>query len=150
MIVYRITLAIYASRLIASGNPARWNSKDIKLIYTAQSKALACLENVVHRNSNGLQQNFRVLFIDIPDHLPVAEIKEDDLRHGWQEFEHMPYTQALGNEWIKTSETVILKVPSAIIKGEFNYLLNPAHKDYNSIKLLKEEPFKFDNRIKKN
>ncbi len=150
MMVYRITLAIYASRLAASGNPARWNSKDIKMIYTAQSKALACLENVVHRSSNGLQQNFRVLFIEIPDTVLVEEIKEVNLMTGWQQFEKMPYTQSLGNQWLKSAKTAILRVPSAIIMGEFNYLLNPAHEDYGSIRLLKEEPFKFDSRIKEN
>jgi RES domain-containing protein len=150
MTVYRITLAIYAAKLVASGNPARWNSKDVKMIYTAQSKALACLENVVHRNSNGLQQNFKALLIEIPDSISMEEIKEINLMTGWQHFENMPYTQSLGNQWIREAKSVILKVPSAIIKGEFNYLLNPAHGEYRAIRLLKSEPFEFDSRIKGN
>ncbi len=148
MIVYRITLAIYAAKLTASGNPARWNPKDIKMIYTAQSKALACLENVVHRNANGLQQNFRVLLIEIPDNVPMEEVKEVNLMTGWQHFENMPYTQSLGNQWIRDAKSAVLKVPSVIIKGEFNYLLNPAHEAYQAIRLLKSELFEFDSRIK--
>jgi RES domain-containing protein len=148
MIVYRITLAQYSKKLIASGNPARWNSKDTKIIYTAESKALACLENVVHRNSRGLQKNFRQMNIEIPDEIKVHEIKIIDLKTDWKEFMRMSYTQSIGDEWIKEGKTPVLKVPSAIVPGDSNFLLNPAHKDFKKIKLLKTLPFQFDSRIK--
>lgn len=149
MIVYRITLTIYSKKLIASGNTARWNSKDKHVIYTAQSKALACLENIVHRNSKGLQKNFRTMVIEIPDNMAIEEIKDAQLNASWKEFYQMPYTQAIGDKWLLSNITAVLKVPSAIVSGDFNYLLNPAHKDYKKIKLVKTEPFEFDDRIKK-
>ena len=148
MIVYRISIAKYSTKLIASGNPARWNSKDIKVIYTAQSNALACLENVVHRNSRGLQKDFRQMNIAIPDAIEMEEIKETDLKPEWKDFLQMPYTQSIGDAWINAAKTSVLKVPSAIIPGDSNYLLNPSHKDFIKIKLIKTIPFKFDSRIK--
>ncbi|HEY5464120.1 MAG TPA: RES family NAD+ phosphorylase [Hanamia sp.] len=148
MIVYRISLAKYSTKLIASGNPARWNPKDTKVIYTDESKALACLENVVHRNSRGLQKNFRQMNISIPDEIGMEEIKEIDLKAGWKDFLQMPYTQSIGEAWIKAGKTPVLKVPSAIVSNDSNYLLNPAHKDFSKIKLLKTLPFQFDSRIK--
>lgn len=148
MIVYRITLAAYANGLFASGNPARWNSKDIKVIYTAGSRALACLENVVHRSSRGLQGNFRTLLIEIPDHLKITVIDRKALPLHWYNFASMPYTQHLGDEWVKGEASAILQVPSVIIPEEQNYILNPAHKDFNKIKYLGNEPFEFDSRIK--
>ena len=150
MIVYRITLTIYSTKLLASGYPARWNSKDVKMIYTAQSRALACLENVVRRNSKGLQKNFKVMQIFIPDDIILQEIKETDLIPSWKEFDKMPYTQSLGDQWASVAKSAILKVPSTIVSGDSNYLLNPGHKDYRKIKLLKTEPFEFDDRIKEN
>lgn len=150
MIVYRITLAAYSTRLIASGNPARWNSKEIKMIYTAESRALACLENIVHRSSKGLQNHFRVMLINIPDNLLIKNITETDLIKDWKDFNKMTFTQSLGDNWIRSGETAVLKVPSAVVTGDSNYLLNPAHKDYTSIKLLNTLPFEFDDRIKKN
>ncbi len=135
-------------KLFASGNPARWNSKDTKVVYTAESKALACLENVVHRNSRGLQKNFRQMNIEIPDEIKIGEIKITDLKTDWKEFMRMSYTQSIGDVWIKESKTAVLKVPSAIVPGDSNFLLNPGHKDFKKIKLLRTLPFQFDIRIK--
>ena len=148
MIVYRITLAKYARALFASGNPARWNFRDIKMIYAAESKALACLENVVHRSSKGLQDHFKLMYIEIPDDLQITVLQETDLKKGWSQFKNMPYTQQNGSLWIKENATAILQVPSVIIKGAFNYLLNPSHKDFSNTRLLKSEAFTFDSRIK--
>ena len=149
MRVFRISLAIYSTKLLASGNPARWNSKDIKIIYTAESRVLACLENIVHRNSKGLQKNFRIMEIDVPDKIKIEKIQETDLIADWKNFDNMPYTQQIGDNWINNSKTAVLQVPSVIVTGDFNYLINPAHKDFSSIKLLSVIPFEFDSRIKK-
>lgn len=148
MIVFRIALAKYADKLVASGNAARWNSKDIKIIYTAESRALACLENVVHRNSRGLQKNFRIVMIEIPDSLKIKTINTRELIAGWQNFAHIPFTQNIGDKWIKEEASAVLRVPSVIIPEEHNYLLNPSHEDFGKIKYMGHEPFKFDNRIK--
>ena len=148
MLVYRITLGKFSSSLKASGNPARWNSKDVKIIYTAASRALACLENVVHRTSVGLAGQFRTMTIEIPDEIAITSLKRDQLQERWQEFERYPYTQALGDAWIAEARTAVLQVPSAIIPQEYNYLLNPAHKDFRKIRLVNVEPFEFDGRIK--
>ena len=148
MEVYRIVLAKYADRLIASGRAARWNGNNVKVIYTSSSQSLACLENVVHRSYLGLNQNFRLLTIHIPELLEIADISLKNLDKSWTSFEKLPYTQAIGNEWIKANETPILKVPSAIIGQEYNYLMNPNHPDFSKIELLANDAFIFDSRIK--
>jgi RES domain-containing protein len=148
MHVYRITLEKYSGALVASGNPARWNSKDIKMIYTASSRALACLENVVHRNALGLQSGFRTMVIQIPQALYITIIEKESLLQDWHLFENYPLTQAMGDAWIKKGETAVLRIPSAIIAEECNYLLNPGHKDFEQIKVIRTEPFSFDQRIK--
>lgn len=148
MIVYRISLAIYSDNLVPSGNAARWNSKDVKIIYTAESRALACLENIVHRSAIRLQKQFRLLIINVPDNVSIDEIKEGDLMNSWQKFYNMAYTQSFGNTWILAKSTAVLKVPSALVNDEFNYLLNPAHKDFSRITIKKKESFDFDDRFK--
>lgn len=148
MLVYRITLEKYSGSLVASGNPARWNSREVKIVYTASSRALACLENVVHRSALGLQSVFRTMVIRIPAALPLTIIEKEELPQDWHLFENYPSTQAIGDAWVKKVETAILRVPSAIIGEECNYLLNPGHKDFERIEVVRTEPFSFDPRIK--
>ncbi len=148
MQVFRIALAKYAKTLIASGRAARWNPNDIEMIYAAGSRSLACLENVVHRNQIGLNQAFQVMTIEIPDDIRVVSADMKKLPADWISYENMPLTQQVGETWIEEGKSAIFKVPSSIIMAEYNYLINPFHPDFKSIKLLKSEPFVFDRRIK--
>ncbi|RYE51405.1 MAG: RES domain-containing protein [Sphingobacteriales bacterium] len=148
MLVFRISLAKYATRLISSGKAARWNPNDTEVIYTAGSRSLACLENIVHRNQIGLNNAFRVMTIEIPDDIHIITVDLKKLPADWIAFHNMPITQKIGEEWIQSGKSAVLKVSSAIIIGEYNYIINPLHKDFKCIKLLKSEPFIFDRRIK--
>ena len=148
MLVYRITLHQYSGKLVASGRAARWNPNDVNMIYTASSRSLACLENVVHRTQQGLMQNFDIMTIDCPDDLAVKMIRISDLPKNWTDYDCMEITQDIGKKWTRDNETVILGVPSSIIDNEINYLLNPGHPDFGRISLLRVEPFSFDKRIK--
>ncbi len=148
MIAYRICLTRWSSKLTASGFPARWNSKGKFVIYTAGSRALACLENVVHRSGEGLNENFKVMLIEIPESVQIGEIKLIDLPNNWFEFEFYSDCQKKGDQWIRNAKTAVLRVPSSIIFKEYNYLINANHEDFKHIKLAEVEDFLFDPRIK--
>lgn len=149
MEVYRITLARFAADIKASGRAARWNSNDVQLIYTASSRSLACLENVVHRNQLGLSTLFKTMVIEIPDDIKLKTINRNQLSGDWKNFGKTYLTQKIGDRWAAKMETALLKVPSSIIDVEYNYLINPLHPDFKRIKLLRTEPFVFDERIKR-
>ena len=148
MLVYRITKTAYANRLVASGGAARWNRAGQFVLYTAATRALACLENVVHRSGEGLTADFRVMIIDVPDSLSVDIVPMDALPVDWYDFQRYEICQQIGGEWLQQSRSAVLTVPSAIIPNESNYLLNPAHPDFGRITLLRTEQFIFDPRIK--
>jgi RES domain-containing protein len=148
MLVYRITKTIYANRLVASGGAARWNRAGQFVLYTAATRALACLENVVHRSGEGLTADFRVMIIDVPDSLSMETVSVDTLPTDWYDFQRYAICQQIGGEWLQQSRSAVLKVPSAIIPHESNYLLNPAHPDFSRIDLFRTERFTFDPRIK--
>jgi RES domain-containing protein len=148
MLLYRIVLTKYAGKLIASGRAARWNPNEVEMIYTASSRSLACLENVVHRNQVGLSQLFSILTIECPDQISIQIIPLNTLPANWTDFDQMTITQSIGEKWIKEGQSAILQVPSSIVNEEVNYLLNPNHKDFGLIKLIKTQPFVFDDRIK--
>lgn len=135
--------------MTASGQAARWNSPGRFVIYTAGSRALACLENVVHRNGRGLNQLFKTMVIEIPENIQVERIEAEQLSDNWHDFTNYHLTQQLGDAWLDGMKSAVLAVPSSIIPNEQNFLLNVQHPDFQKIKLLQTEGFVFDPRIKK-
>ena len=144
---YRITLSRWSLKLTASGNPGRWNSAGQKMIYTAASRALACLENMAHRADEGQTNIYKVMVIEIPSELNIEKITLVDLPENWFLYEHFETCAAIGDQWLKKNISVVLRVPSAIILNEFNFLINPEHRDFKKIKLIRIEDFRFDPRI---
>ena len=154
MFAYRISQTKYANSLTASGIDGRWNFLHQKMIYTAGSVALACLENLAHKSGTSLAAgNFSLAIIEVSNDLKIEEIKSEDLANlhpNWQAVENYPFTQKLGSDWLDRNTSAILKVPSAIIDLEYNYLLNPNHTSFTDIKIVKVERFRFDVRLKGN
>ena len=152
MQVYRISLAKWTNKLNASGNKARWSKKGSYVIYTASTRALACLENVVHRAGEGLQQSFKVMVINVPEDILVEEIPLENLEEGWNKSDDSTYEicQAIGEDWLERAESAVLKVPSSIIQKESNYLFNISHPAFKRIEIIDLEDFEFDLRIKEN
>lgn len=67
----------------------------------------------------------------------------------WRQYPHNASTQAFGAEWVQSQRSVALRLPSVVVPGEFNYLLNPAHPQFAKVKVGKPEPFSFDPRLAK-
>jgi RES domain-containing protein len=149
---YRIGQTKYAADRGASGIDGRWNSRGRYVIYTGSSLALSCLEKLVHTAGTSLYSgDFSVTVFTFPDKLPVKEIalkQLTDLYPQWQKVINYPFSQALGDAWLQSMETAVLKVPSAIIDMEYNYLFNPAHPDFEKVKIVSISKFSFDERLR--
>lgn len=153
MIVYRLSRKKHKDELSGYGaslNGQRWNSKGIEVIYTAQTRALANSEVAVHIALGTLPRDYFMVEIEIPDHLPVLTLAEKDLPIGWNALPATPDSQAFGDHFVSKNEYAILKVPSVVVKGEFNYVINPYHKGFSEIKIVGTEPFPFDPRFFRN
>lgn len=152
MNTYRIGQTKYARDRRGSGVDGRWNLLGTYVIYTGGSLALSCLEKLAHTPGTSLYAgDFSVTIFEVPDSLTIKEITIKELTKinaDWIKVINYPITQKLGNNWLKEQETAILKVPSAIIDLEYNYLFNPAHPDFNKIKISAVNEFNFDTRLK--
>ena len=148
MEVFRITLTEYADELHASGRSNRWNYQGEKVIYTASSRSLACLENVVHSSGEALSQHFSVVVIYIPDNSSMEVIQLDQLPNDWNQTIRSKTCKNFGSGWIKSNHSLLLQVPSSIIPEEKNYLINPNNKEFNKVKIVDRQEFLFDQRIK--
>ena len=148
MIVYRITNEKYKNDV--SGNGAatfgsRWNSKGVRLLYTSQFISLCILESLVHLKRKEIPPTQYLLHIELPDSKEISEISNKKIKKNWhQEFE---YTQWIGDQFIQNNHALILKVPSAIVQEENNFLLNPLHTDFKKVKILSSELLELDKRL---
>jgi RES domain-containing protein len=147
--VYRICAAKYANTLFASSRPNRWNTNGKLVIYAAQSRALACLENVVHRSHIGTSVNFAVMVIDIDSAITVHSIPLNILPSNWYDISSYPFCQKLGDAWYNAQTSAVMAVPSSIIHTETVYVIHTLHPDFlmGKIKLVGQESFTFDPRI---
>ena len=127
--------------LYASG---RWTPKGTLAVYTSESLALATLEVFVHTESNAIPLISIHAFL--AENITVEEIKIDDLPSIWQEESAYPSLQAIGEDWLRSKRTAVLKVPSVIIPFEYNYILNPKHPELK-ISTDTSFDFKFDRRM---
>ncbi len=123
---------------------ARWNPQGFKVVYTAESLALASLEVFVHTESDRIPLVAIRAFL--PDNIAMTIVDINSLPEDWQSIAAYPTLQNIGKQWLQKQDTPVLKVPSSIIPVEFNYLLNPQHPE---LQITLEPPleFKFDNRM---
>lgn len=150
MIVFRLSKSVYANDLSGRGAEiagGRWNSKGTAMVYTSESRALCTTEIAVHTPLGILPLDYVIIAIEIPNTLQVQEIKPHALPEDWKSLPHSHSTQELGDAFVSNYKFAVLKVPSAVVQGEYNYLLNPAHRDFKKIKVKLIEPFDFDERL---
>lgn len=150
MEVYRLAREPYARTLSGIGaalKGGRWNSPGTELIYSAINRSLAMAEVAVHFSLAMLPDDYRMVSIHIPDELSMEEWNEEDLPLGWKEFPHPESTRKMGDAWVLQRRSALLKVPSAVTRGDHNILINPFHQDFQQISITAVEPFPFDHRL---
>jgi RES domain-containing protein len=150
MIVYRLSKLEYAKDLSGRGaelHGGRWNSKGEPIVYTSQSRALAFVELAAHIPVGILPKDYYLVSINIPDKLSLLQLNSRDLPAGWRSIPHSNGTQQLGDRFIADGDYAVLQVPSAIVPGDFNFLINPKHPEARHLTIKGTEPFEFDSRF---
>lgn len=124
----------------------RWNSTGIAIVYTAGSVSLATLELLVHLDNTSVLPSFSICPVDFDDSL-VESLDLATLPRDWHQSPPPTSLQTIGDDWISRGSSVVLRVPSAVIKNENNYLINPEHTDFKKLVIGSMEAFKLDSRL---
>ena len=140
--VYRVCRAIHAEldgqgARIAGG---RWNSPGRAMVYMAESVSLAVLENLVHMSKEDFPTGYVTVEAVIPD--SVAILQEEERRRASKVTPAM-----LGDRWLASMTSAVLRVPSAVVPSEHNFLLNPLHPQFSEIVVEPAKKFRFDPRM---
>jgi len=126
--------------------PGRWHHAGMPVVYCSESRSLAALEQRVHLPQGRLPPHFVCFRIEVPPEVAVAEVSFPDLPASWRRHPPPSALRDIGTGWAEAGETVVLQVPSAIVPGEHDYLLNPRHADFARLEIGAPEPFDFDER----
>ena len=146
---WRIVKAKHAATAFSGDGAAktggRWNSRGVPVVYASTTKSLAALETLVHLN---LPVPFKYVVIRLQfDDALVEKILLNRLPADWRVEPPPPSTKAIGDAWVRERRSAVLALPSVLVPGELNYLLNPAHPAFKKISIGKPERFAFDPRL---
>jgi RES domain-containing protein len=147
MTLYRFSNKNYGVDVNGEGarlNGGRWNTKGFSVVYTSITISLSLLELVIHSASYEEIQSNLLMKIEIPDNF-VTPLANLTLKANWQ---HDPgYSRFIGDSFLSSKKSLLLKVPSAIIPEEYNVLINPLHPEIKKVKIADASPFQFDTRL---
>ena len=151
MIVYRLSHAKYATSLNSSGAANRWNRAFQFVIYCSENISLCALELLAHTNGIRPAGEFKIMEIEILNPVGVKSIDTKELPENWQQLHSYSQTQLIGSDWYESKSSLCIKIPSAIIQSEYNYMINTQHPHFLKKVILKAtRDFFWDNRFPSN
>ena len=124
----------------------RWNRKGTPLVYAASHVSLAVLEALVH--SAALPSDMVLVAYDIPDAAALGAWPVAVLPAEWADYPAPASTQSLGSSWAAARSELAVAVPSAVVRLEVNWLLNPAHPAMGTVTATVLAAFEFDARLR--
>lgn len=116
------------------------------MVYTSESVALALLETLVHLRRSVILSDF-VIFSCTFDEAVVDTFAMRELPRDWRAYPSPPALREIGDEWARSGRSAVLRVPSVVAAGEYNFLLNPLHDDFRRMRISAPQKFEFDLRL---
>lgn len=151
MILWRICSSRYRKKSI-SGEGARqvggrWNYPGLPVVYTSESLSLCALEFFANVDRDLIPKDLIRVKIYVPEKSSLNIVEISQLPKNWKNFPSPSRLKKLGSKWLETKESLLLKVPSALIPEEYNFLINPLHKEFSKVEVVNIKPFNFDSRL---
>jgi RES domain-containing protein len=123
----------------------RWNHLGTPMVYTSMSRALAALEFFVNLEPNEAPTDLLIAEASVPDE-SIEQLKLSELGRKWRALND-ERCRDIGSKWAASLRSLALKVPSAVVEGDWNVLLNPKHAGMANVMIGAVKPFRFDERL---
>lgn len=126
---------------------ARWHSAGHPIVYLAESPAGALLEALVHLElpPDAYPARYGLVKAEAPDDISLRTLGRAELTADWMR--NLILTRTMGDEWLISLSTALLRVPSVIVPETFNLLLNPAHPQASRVRVLWHAEYPWDDRL---
>lgn len=148
--LFRISTSEHINDITGTGARiygGRWNHTGYPAVYTSGSRSLAALEFLVHAPMALAPENLSIVEINIQENIERESINESQLPSNWRNYPAPEQLANIGTNWIKSKSSLLLDIPSAVVKKEVNTLINPLHPDIKFVDLTNIEMFSFDSRL---
>ncbi len=145
MILWRISRHRDLSGIGGLRAAGRWHYAGHPIVYLAETPASALLEVCVHTSANDVPPEFTLLKIEGPD-VNIPSVETTKLPQDWRTRLHV--TRDLGPAWLNKNESVLLRVPSALVPETVNFLFNPSHAQATKFQIADVFSYPFDPRLK--
>jgi RES domain-containing protein len=147
---WRICQARWAMTAFSGAGAAefagRWNSPGRKMVYCASTRALAAMEILANVEEKAIlrKASFVAIEVNIPEDLIFLP---RTLPGDWRRTPVAPGSRKFGDKFLDSGRYPAMRVPSAVILGEFNFVLNPLQSGFADLKIGRAEIFQFDPRV---
>jgi len=128
----------------------RWNRPGTPVAYLSSSRALACLETLVHLAGGGppLPLNRYLVRVDVPAEAWAARsVLNPAALVGWDAEPAGRASLDWGEAWARDGASLLAEVPSVVVPEEANVLLNPRHPAAASVRAAVVRRWTYDPRL---
>lgn len=105
------------------------------------------LEVLVHfeMDASEVPDTYQLLEVDFEGRKGISRLSAASLNKNWKD--DLDYTRSVGDDWLQSLSSVLLKVPSVVVPHSFNYLMNPRHELADNAKIVSATQRPFDTRL---
>lgn len=109
------------------------------MVYLAASPPGALIEILVHLDleESELPPAYNLLRVHVPDKIRISRLRVP-AADTWKS--NLALTRKIGDSWLRSRRSALVRVPSAILPNTDNYLLNPLHSDASRITIAGVHP----------
>mgnify|MGYP001617024915 CR=1 FL=1 len=108
---------------------------------------MATVEYLVHLPFSTLAHDLCIAEIGIPEISSIRTVEIRTLPRNWVNYPSPGELAEIGEAWKREGSDLVLKVPSVVVKNEWNFLINPSHLSFKNVKILSIEPYVMDGRL---
>jgi RES domain-containing protein len=148
--LYRICRNIYDPKDTAGAirTAGRWHILNQRVLYFCASLAMCILELKANSVSfSVIRETYHYTSIEVdPKTLKVKEVLQSFYKDNWTLNREL--TQVYGSEWYNEAKFPFLKVFSAVLPIETNFILNTTHPDFSKIQFPEPMNIPLDPRVK--
>ncbi len=125
----------------------RWHTKGRPVLYCSENPSTCLLEVIVHMeiDAEDRPNNFRLIQIQGPEGLSMTTVLPEELSENWPD--DLVATQRVGDRWLATRRSLLLRVPCVLIPETWNVVINPLHPEAALLKISAGYEHAFDLRL---